>query len=191
MYCDMGFGLRGQPVDYIPIIDYTPFDTDRIKMFCEMNQGKKMVFISNGNVQSNQAENFNFTPIITALADYFKDVLFFITTPIPYKMDNVIDANLLTDAKGCNLPELSYLSTYCHLIVGRNSGPQVFTWTRQNCFDPGKVNMTFSKAVECGHFVYSSVIPMKRLWSNETNLQKVANIIGSLVDNIGKDVKYE
>lgn len=179
MYEDMlGIKLRGSPIDYIPSIDYSYYDISKITNFFNTEHTyKKYIYISNGNVQSCQAENFDFTPSILELSKRHPNFLFFVTQPIDNTSDNVLDANSLVDVQGFNLNEFSYLSTFCDVLIGRNSGPHVFSWVSQNCFDKSKLNITFSYRPECAHFVYKSEIPMKLFWSPAIQTENIVETI--------------
>ena len=45
----------------------------------------------------------------------------------------------------CDLNEISYLSTCCDVIIGKNSGPFVFCETKDNLMDERKKIVSFSK----------------------------------------------
>jgi len=170
-------GLSREPIDYLTTIDYSKFDIARIDKYIGRNLGKRMVFVSNGQVHSQQAKNFDMSYLIERLAYAFPDRIFFVTSPVNTPCHNVINANLLTDMTSTsNLNELSYLSTFCDVIIGRNSGPQVFSWTKENCFSD-KTNITFSYNSHCKHFVHHTDIKMKRLWSNATCVKKTFDFI--------------
>jgi hypothetical protein len=47
--------------------------------------------------------------------------------------------------EGCDLNEISYLSTFCNMIIGRGSGPQTFSITKRNLNDPDKIFVFLTK----------------------------------------------
>jgi len=162
-----GSKLPGTPVDYLTSFNYLKYDIENINSFMNTIQDRKKVFIANGPVHSNQAENFDMTPMILELADRFPKTIFFVTEGMSDGRLNTLNANSLVGEKE-NLVELSYLSTFCDAIIGRNSGPQVLAWTKENCFS-NKVNITFSKHKDCQHFVYDSPITMEKNWCNASD----------------------
>ncbi len=160
--------LPGTPIDYLTDFDYTQFDIKRISNFAKM--GPPGIFISNGNVQSSQASNFDMTDLILRLAWRLPTTTIFITQSLPCTLPKyVVDANSLVSPElDSNLVELSYLSTFCNLIVGRNSGPHVFAWTKKNCMSD-KMNLTLTYNINSRHFVYDiSKINMRVRHSMET-----------------------
>jgi len=171
------------PLDYLTDFDYSKFNVESevIQYFIEnYTRYRTSIFISNGNVQSCQAENFDMTELINKLASTFSDIIFYVTQAMDTSNTNIIDANKFTEqGLDSNLVELSYLSTKCKFIIGRNSGPQVFSWTKKNCFS-NKVNITLTYNQNCSHFVHHLPITMKRYWSNETNTDKLFDFISDI-----------
>jgi hypothetical protein len=47
--------------------------------------------------------------------------------------------------KRCDLNEISYLSKFCDIIVGKNSGPYIYCMTEENINDPNKTIIVFNK----------------------------------------------
>lgn len=186
MYNDMlsqidGSFLSNHVIDYLTTIDYSKFDIEKIDEYMLRNMGRKMVFISNGEVRSLQAKNFDMSYLIERLADAYPSIIFFITSPMKRSRSNIVNANDFTDSSlTSNLNELSYLSTFCDIIVGRNSGPQVFSWTKGNCLS-SKTNVTFSYNENCRHFVHHTGIGMSRLWSNSTCVKKTFNFLSDVI----------
>jgi len=162
-----GSKLDKEPIDYLTTVNYSLFDISKINEFMESNLNSKKVYINNGLVYSLQADNFSMNDSIVRLADKYKNILFFTSDLVYIDRDNIINANDFTQSS-VNLMELSYLSTFCDMIIGKNSGPHVVTWTRENCFS-NKINITFSYKKECEHFVYSTPITMKKYWTSSTD----------------------
>jgi hypothetical protein len=175
-----------KPIDYLTDFNYKLFNCDLVNNFIDRNKENKKIYISNGNVQSSQAENFDMSPIIKELAKLYPDIIFFITTNFDNNESNIIDANALTPVGlVTNLVELSYLSTFCDMLIGRNSGPHVFAWTKENCFS-NKVNITFSHRIECQHFVYDSPITMKKYWYSSS--KPIEEMIQFIKETIEKEL---
>jgi hypothetical protein len=159
--------LSKSVLDYIPSIDYSYYDLLHVDKFLEQYKNKDKVLIDNGNVQSNQAKNFDFAPIIYRLADYYKDKLFVTTHPLPEKKDNLFSSDFVIKSKEpFDLTELSYLSLYCNTIIGRNSGPFVYAQVKENWFDPNKVFMSFTYTKIASTFVLSPQVKAKKYWSD-------------------------
>ncbi len=101
---------------------------------------EEKILIDNGFCQSNQAQNFDFNPIITRLSGAFPNKLFITIQNKPAgSFSNVMSANeIIRNTDGFDLIEISYLSLFCSCLIGRNSGPHVHTQTYLNCMDSKK-----------------------------------------------------
>ena len=170
------------PLDYLFSFDYSKYEINGITEYLKGKEEQKKIYVSNGSVSSNQADNFDMSPLIINLAKMFPDILFFVTEGFENFEENIIDANALTpDYLDSNLVELSYLSTFCDLLVGRNSGAAVFAWTKFNCLEREISNLTLSYHVDCAHFVYNSKINMKKFWSNSVDTLELTDIINEII----------
>lgn len=189
---DLDFPLLSQPLEaYLPRIDYNFFDIAPIDRFIENNEGRKMVFITNCNVQSNQAENFDFMAIITKLCVNYSDVLFIISDSIGVVLDNLITTREITQSKdGFDLNELSYFSLFVNLLIGRSSGPQIFAMVSENCMNPNKAFLSFTYRPESAHIV-NKIPPIraKIFWSNHTGEIEVYAIICKVLDGMVLEAK--
>lgn len=165
----MGFErLEKEMIDYVPSIDYSYYETDKIDEFCQKYDNRK-VLISNGSVHSNQAKNFSFTQPIKMLSQTFPDILFLVTSPNRIERDNVIfTSDLIQTKDGFDLNEISYLSLFCDTHIGRNSGPHVFAQVRENWNDHNKVTLSFTYTKSASHFIYKLPTAMEKRWSDAT-----------------------
>lgn len=139
---------------YIPTIDFSNINTDFIKEI-ERNDNFK-VLISNGDVHSGQAANFDFDIIIDKLVNNSSDVIFFTTHNSKIKNDRVIPVSSFIFSDG-DLNEISYLSTFCDIIVGRASGPFCFTHIQENYFDDSLTFVSISNDEREGKYYYGSI----------------------------------
>ena len=143
--------ILNDPLYFLPIIDYTKFNVSRINNLVETDMRKK-VLICNNDVDSGQSENFNFDNVIKTLSNEFPDILFIISNiKEPIKKNNVMYCKDIIPYPN-NLSEISYLSKFCSVIVGRLSGPQTFSTVQDNLLDPKKKIITFIKKEINGYF---------------------------------------
>ena len=127
-------------VSCLPVIDYKVFEIDKITLFVK-NDKRKKVLICNNKVMSGQCENFTFKNIVGKLSKEFQDVLFIVTNKVKdekYDNENVKYFDDLFKVTDCDLNEISYLSLFCDVIVGRLSGPQSFSYVKENLLNPEK-----------------------------------------------------
>jgi len=127
---------------YIPEIDYSKFEIENVDKYIE-NNDKFKVLICNGNVLSAQS-NILLDSVIDKLSDIHKDIDFILTKKIDIAKDNILFTD---DIINCNIPdlnEISYLSTFCNIIIGRSSGPYCYTLTKSNFNDSNKTFIAIS-----------------------------------------------
>lgn len=154
-------------LDYIPSIDYSKhLDTSKVYLKKDKN-----IFVSNGNVMSGQATNFDFYNIVNSLAEKHPSCNFFVTEKINTDKNNIIDANSIfkiNPTEKSNLNELSFVSTFCDIIVGRASGPFCFCITKENLLNQNKTFLSFCNSFAEGNWaeVKDAQLHAKQLWNN-------------------------
>jgi hypothetical protein len=176
---ELGYPLLSKPLEsYLPVIDYAYFNTAPVDAFLKEVSGTK-VLIANCNAQSGQAENFDMTEVIQKLCDTYKNIVFMVTDPVNVEASNYITTNVITkSADGFDLNEISYLSKYVPLFIGRSSGAQIFTMTKENCMNPNKVFLSFTYRIESAHIVWEAPrILAKTFWSDATKADDAYNVI--------------
>jgi hypothetical protein len=142
-------------IKFFAKIDYTKYDIKPIDDFI-LKDSRKKVLICNNNVESAQSINFNFDPIIDELSLLFPDTLFLMTNILTNNIlirPNVIYCSNIVPQVNNNLNEISYLSRFCDIIVGRYSGAQTFSGVYENYIDPSKTFITFLLK-ETANYVY-------------------------------------
>lgn len=149
---------------YLPLVDYDLVEKENIHNFCDTHKNKR-VLIANGPVLSGQSENFDFDPIILSLSEEHKDWDFILTERTKVRNDNVFFTSDIINIKGCDLNEVSYLSLWCDVFVGRASGPIGFTHVQENYFNPKKTVVGISNIME-ESFWYVPKDGFKCVWTN-------------------------
>ena len=81
-----------------------------------------------------------------------------------------------------DLNEISYLSLFCDTIIGRASGPYVFTQVKENLYNPNKTFLAFTRFKNVTSLVLDLDIPAKRFWSPETEEDKVFEEIVKVIE---------
>ncbi len=172
------------PLDYIPKIDYSAYEIDKVKTFLEGMKEMPLVLISNGSVHSCQAENFPLDPSIKLLSEKHKDHNLILTQRMSdLKARNIFyTEEIMYPHEGTDLNEIAYLSQYCRVIIGRNSGPQVFAQNMDNWLDETKTCLSFTYKKVASHFVLSDELPMRKMWSPSTEVNEVFNVMSEAVE---------
>lgn len=132
------FGIEIEPfIYYLPKINFDNLDLSYTKQIVnETSSFRKKVLICNSPVLSGQAPNFNFNPIVKKLSINNPDVVFLCT-------DSVDERINVFNIKELSLNEIGYISTFCDVIVGRASGPYVFSIIEENILNTEKTFICF------------------------------------------------
>jgi len=173
---------RDDVYSYIPKIDFSAYDVSGVHDFIYNTKKRKRVLISNGPVQSNQAFNFDFTPVINELCVKYPEIIFIATSFTDLVYDNLFYTGNTIKSDGFDLNEVAYLSCYTNLIIGRSSGPHTFSQHIDNWNDKNKINLSFTYQRTGSHFVLSDHLPMKKEWSPATETVDVVAKICEVID---------
>lgn len=173
--------LPGQPIDYIPSIDYTKYETKNIEQFFIDTDGLQRIYIDNGLVQSNQAKNFAFNPIIETLANKYRQTIFVCTQNYDTNFPNVYFVGNMVPGLGFDLNEASYVSLGCNILVGRNSGPHVFTQVKENVMREDKKLLSFTYHHQGSSFVVNTDVAIHKLWSPVTSFNDVVEVMEEVI----------
>ena len=158
---------------YTPTIDFSKLQTYNIDSF--LNDHKKNVLICNGDVCSGQCPNFSFNTIINKLSSEFPNVNFILTNKYQSVGNNIFFTNDIININDCDLNEISYLSTFCDIIVGRASGPHAFTHIKDNYNNPNKTFISFTNKKTEGNWYDSDICNM--IWSDNFNEINIYNTL--------------
>jgi len=132
---------------YFPSIDYSKFNCEFIDKFLIKDKNDK-VLICNGPSLSGQSRyNLDMSEIIEPLSQECPDKTFILTKKFETNCSNIKFTDDIINSKSCDLNEISYISKFCNLIVGRNSGPFCFTITKENINDESKKFLGFGEKV--------------------------------------------
>jgi hypothetical protein len=169
--------LSDDLTNYYPTV---PLHTEKnnINKFVQDNKNKPMVLFCNGPTFSGQSKyNGDMQFEITSIAKTFRNILFITSQQINTTEENVISTSQIIKADRCDLNEISYLSTFCDLIVGRNSGPYTFSCVKQNMMDETKTFISFH-CNEKDDLDYSTPHKCKKLYiKDDIPFQDIFNII--------------
>jgi hypothetical protein len=188
----LGFEEMKGGEEIFPSIDYSVFNiNEEVDNFFDVI-GNNVVLISNGDVLSGQCENFDFNPIIKKLSDNHKDLDFIITNSGVEKLNNLSYDNifyaedLIKKEDGCDLNEISYISTKCRVIIGRNSGPHTFCLTKENITNKDMINIVIcekEKEADYSAHVYPEC-NMKTVWAPYNSINQVYDLVNDALENI-------
>lgn len=135
-------------IDYFPTIDESVFDQNIVQQFHNdlWSAGyKKRILFANGKSMSGQSQLKSMDDAIIKLARQFPTVAMIVTNEI---INEKLPKNVFYTSdfllKLFDLPEISMFSSYCNIIVGKNSGPYTYAHTKKNILDKDKTFVSFS-----------------------------------------------
>jgi len=136
VYHGLGIADKIKPIThYIPTINYSKYSIENIEKYFSKNT-QRHVLLCNNKVASSQAPNDPMNSMIEQLACRFANITFIISNKNNLeeilKKDNIVYAqDIIRDATiDFDMNEISYIGTQCDVIVGRSSGPYVFSITK-------------------------------------------------------------
>lgn len=174
--------LNGKPYDYFTDIDFSYYKTDEVDKFINTYKSVDKILISNGPVQSCQADNFDFFPIIEKLSIKFPDKFFLLTSPYSdIAFDNVFFTQSIIGKFSFDLNEIAYLSRFCNTIIGRSSGPFTFASTKENWDNPDKKFISFTYTMQGSSFAVLQDTKASKYWSSATTTDEVVSTIERII----------
>lgn len=180
---NLGVRLTQPMEDYIPKIDYKYFNISSIDEFINQFYWKKLVLIANCQAQSGQADNFDFSVVVSRLCDTFKDIFFIVTDKVNVDVPNLFLSSNITKSKdGFDLNEMAYLSLFCNPIIGRSSGAQIFAMNRDNMMNSNKTFVSFTYRIEASSIVWGQRVKASVVWSSGTENDEVYSACKSVID---------
>jgi hypothetical protein len=142
-FFDTNLSLKAAKEDYLPRIDYTKLNTKNIDLY--LQEKKRRILICNNVPASNQSFNYDMADYINEYAGKSPDTDFICTSKFAANFSNIkFTSEIITTAGDCDLLEISYISKFCDVIIGKNSGPYVFCETYENYMDENKTFISFN-----------------------------------------------
>jgi hypothetical protein len=161
---------------YIPEVDFNYIEKNNIDTFINIYKNNIKILVSNGNTLSGQSINFDFNLIISYLSDMFKNVIFILTDNTnKLNKNNIFYTSDIINLNS-DMLEISYLSFFCNIIIGRASGPYCFSQIKDNMNDINKTYIGFSNNRKL--LWYENSIS-KTVWSNNYDIYNILNIIAN------------
>lgn len=143
---DTSVKLHKDKEDYLPRINYNALSIAGIDQYVNSTVGIRKILICNNVPQSNQSFVSDMREHILPFAEMYPDTHFICTNQFDTEgAKNVLfTGDIIGPVEDGDLQEISYLSTYCDVIVGKNSGPYVFCETYDNYMDETKTFVSFN-----------------------------------------------
>lgn len=175
LYNSLGILDKLKDVDYyIPNIDYNQYYIKNCIDF--INRNKKFILICNNDVKSGQADNFDMSNLINIVSYLLNDYDIVITNYNQniIKKDNIFYCNeIIKNEVGLDLNEISFLSIFSSMIIGRSSGPYSFSVVKENYNRKVPFICLTNKEYDCWYCKNNTNV----IWSNDYNIDNIINLI--------------
>lgn len=179
-------GMKNPVVEYLSDIDYSKVPLGGVPDFAKWvtQQGFRMILVCNGPTGSMHAENFSMTRMVELLPK--SDDVFIFTQREACVRPGVFYTDDITQRApgGSDFNAISYLSTFCSVIVGRCSGAQMPCETRRNWMDPSKILLSFTHHDNGASFVRDPAalgLKMRRVHSAASTPEEAAEVLKSVL----------
>lgn len=165
---------------YEPSINYNSYDLINIKEYLKSNINRFKILISNSDIQSFQSSEIDFYSLIDLLSNEYPNVDFILTKKIELKKDNVYYTSDIININENDLNEISYLSTHCNIIIGRASGPFIYSLVKENLRDINKTLIPICNHIDVSIHFYDNSID--KIFINNYNFDTIHNILKNTIE---------
>lgn len=169
-------------IEYFPKIEEKTFDKDVAENFIRSirEQGYQHIILwANGDSLSNQSKLPSLNHPLVMMAKEFPKIAMIATSPFERTMNNLFFTNDIFGKK-FDLPQISVLSSYCDIIVGKNSGPYSYANTHKNVSDKEKTFVSFSNAAR-DNLLFEANVPCSFFHSDTTDLNIATDFVRDII----------
>jgi hypothetical protein len=179
-------GMKKPVVDYLSDIDYSKVPLGGVPQFVLDRPSRRMILVCNGRTGSMHAENFSMSKMVDLIAPS-KDTFIF-TERVEVNRPNVFFTDDITQRSpgDSDFNAISFLSTFCKVIIGRCSGAQMPCETKQNWMDPRKTLLSFTHHDNGASFVRDPAalgLKMRRVHSDASTPEAAAQVLQKVLSH--------
>lgn len=185
IFDELNLTLDGNYYDNLPVIHFSKYDLKKANDWIDEHIKNDFVLICNGKQQSDQSSMGDMANIVSNLSVKYRHINFVVCDKLDIYNSNVFYTDDIFGGPVGNLSQISYLSHYAKLIVGKNSGPFSFAHTYNNNSNPKQTFICFSKVMEhclAGDGQYYA----EHLFSDTTDDTDAIKIISKSIEKIGE-----
>ena len=183
---NLNLKLSDNPLDYIPEINWKHYEVDKADVFVS-NVNAPINLFCNGAVKSYQSGVGNMQDMIEYLAKRFPNERFVCTEKFNTSIENIYFTQNIFGLES-DINEIAYLSTKCKMIVGKNSGPFMFTHTKDNINNANKAFVALSSNVSDCYPHHMSNLTCKYFFTKSTEPKLICNLILSAMRSLNGSI---
>lgn len=166
---------------YFPSLDFDHLKRDNVDKFIKSDTNKKVLFCNGLCLSGQTCYNDDLSELIERLSKKYRDITFIATKKFDTKINNIVFTDDINQIVGCDLNEIGYLSTFCDLIIGRNSGPFAYSFLKENFNNQNKIIYGFGRDVtDC--FNYDIKMKSKFIFDNSENKDIIDHSIEKTIE---------
>lgn len=165
------------PLSYVPSINWKHYESQKVEDFVKATPQTKHL-VCNGIVRSMQSSIGNMQEVINVLAKQHPQDVFICTEKFDTTFRNILFTDDIFKLDN-DINEIAYLSTYCNTIIGKNSGPFMFTHVSQNIYNKKMTFVAFSHSPSDCYPYHMKNLPCKYFHSKGETPQQVYNVISN------------
>jgi len=173
-------------VSYMPQTDWSAYDTQPALQW--LGQQNRVALFCNGLVRSTQSHIGLMEGVLEQLCADFPDVSFVCTSRFETKGQSNLyfTDDIFAGVQDGDINEIAFLSTRCEMIVGKNSGPFMFTHVRENIMDPNKAFFSLSHRPSDSYVYECYGLPCRYYHYSEEHIPNVTGFIRTAMQQRGQ-----
>ena len=173
------------PLAYVPTTDFSKYEIARGNQFLDKTEGQQRMLICNGLVRSKQSQLGDLSVCIETLAKEFPERVFICTSKFESTLPNI---HFTDDIFGItnDVNEIVYLSTHSDIIVGKNSGPYMYTHIQDNFFSPETTFVSLSHRPSDAYPCHLQWEGCRYLHHSSDDEQRITDILREAIKNPGQ-----
>lgn len=178
--------ISSDPLNYVASTIWSAYDTAAADEFVTKHSGQRLHLICNGVVRSTQSNLGNMKLTVETLAARYPRDVFVCTAKFETPLQNIaFTDDIFANVEGGDLNEIAYLSTHCSTIVGKNSGPYMFSHVKENIFDENKAFVSLShRASDCYPYGLNGISCIYLHCSSDDE-SRVTEVIDTAIQRLG------
>lgn len=137
--------IRKAAESYLPVLNKAFVEKENIDSYIKNLQDRR-VLVCNNVPLSCQSFRDDMSRFLIPIAENNPNVDIICTNKFKTILNNIkFTSDIIKSEKETDLLEISYLSSFCNVIIGKNSGPYVFCETFDNYNNPNMTMVSFNK----------------------------------------------
>ena len=173
-------------ITYMPETNWSVYNIEPALQF--LGQHNRVALFCNGLVRSTQSHIGLMDGVLEQLCHDFPDVSFVCTSRFDSKSQKNLyfTDDIFAGVENGDITEIAFLSTRCEIIVGKNSGPFMFTHVKENILDPNKAFFSLSHRPSDSYAHACNGLPCRYYHYSEESIASITGYIRQAMQERGQ-----